>query len=236
MVEISCHIQFHTHGTKEDVALLKEQFSKCDLYVPEIANPRPRFRRQIYRLANGDIPFSDFMGNNIAPIHWTPDRYWYNFYKMIADSQKTLFIMERPWQGVSMNSVQVKGREARSLYQEGRTNLAIEVYKEFLLTFASNTKLRDDYLVTNFARRLRDKIRRTPSLSKKKLVRVFMSIGMQHELIFERIATQLPTNCTKEVVEGSAEGVTNLFWEISQRMVYQDYIPTDNDILQLLSR
>lgn len=239
-MDIDLTMIFHTHGTAEDAHKLRPYIEECDLFIPEIADWRWRFKLAIYQLARGEISLDEFRVRFIRPEAQAEDSFHGVFYRTLFETRKETFIMELPHSKVSvtMRRELEEKREVRKLYSEGNPEKSLLAIRKLFGESCEQVRKREAHLTGNFRSRVEAKIKRSGQLSGKSAIKVLFVIGLGHEAIYDQIVPQINGRCRKIVLDGHTEiaGYDSLKFaqNLRRRVISDDYSPTDEDLIAYL--
>lgn len=193
---ISTHIYYGPHGTAFDAELIREPFSKCDIYIPEMSGWEDIVLRLFNQVSEGTI----HPGRVLAQLGWNKKSKPFidKTLDIIYGSKKPILSLDVP----NSDNLYAEARNATNGFLKVRNGWhkyeSLASYYEALVIpaaeLAASYKKREDFIIDKFEPELQTAIYTNDNLKAKlaqnEKISVLISLGAYHTRIYHELKRQ----------------------------------------------
>lgn len=197
--EIELHFAFGAHSSPSDVEAIQKRFKECDIYMPELLGWVPQDKEVYGGLANGLTDpkrLIDFF-LKMRPDLKKSQEFSFDkaIYNMIHQSGKAITFIDVPHDHKIVQEMNTAvGYWMLKFSMAKNFSEKIELIKEYLNIYAQMGLVRESYMLQGIPQKIREVIDSRPSLKKKQKVKVLISLGASHTMLYFAVKTMTDTN------------------------------------------
>jgi len=189
--KIKIDIFYSPHGSAEDVYGLKDQFQKCDIYLPETFGWKPDFLNTLRGLSNGNVTPEmalQVWGDTNNPYFYSRDK---EFFKIIYKSKKPIAFIDIP----DSHSLVMREKENKipKIHFGSNFGQAIDSIRGYIEKAADMQEERETYMLDQLQPQIQELLKTHPELRGKQEINTLVSIGVAHTLLYRYLKEDYQT-------------------------------------------